>query len=139
IFSGKFDPARVADRIVLIGSSAAGLNDLKATPIASDMPGVEIHAHLIEQVLQQSFLYRPDWSAGAEILFAFLIGIIVIVAIPLVGALPSAGVAGIAMIIATGVSWFAFQQGQVLIDPVYPIGALGTVYLTGTLLNYRLT
>jgi adenylate cyclase len=139
IFAGKFDPARIADRIVLVGSSAAGLNDLKATPIAPNMPGVEIHAHLIEQVLQQNFLYRPDWAQGAEVLFALVVGIILIVAIPFVGALPSAGVAGVAVIVAGAVSWFAFSSGQVLIDPVYPVGVLATVYLSGTLLNYRMT
>ncbi len=139
ILSGNFDKKRVADHIVLVGSSAAGLNDLKATPITPDMPGVEIHAQLIEQILQQDFLFRPDWGPGAEILFAVVFGIVVIVAIPLVGALPSAGVAGVAMIIAAAVSWFAFRDGQVLIDPVYPIAVLASVYLSGTLLNYRLT
>jgi adenylate cyclase len=139
ILSGNFDRKRVADHIVMVGSSAAGLNDLKATPIAPDMPGVEIHAQLIEQILQQDFLFRPDWGPGAEILFAVVFGIIVIVAIPRVGALPSAGVAGIAMIIAAGISWFAFRKGEVLIDPVYPIAVLASVYLAGTLLNYRLT
>jgi adenylate cyclase len=139
IIAGDFDAARIADRLVLVGSSAAGLNDLKATPITPDMPGVEIHAQLIEQILQQDFLFRPDWGPGAEILFAVFFGIIVIVAIPLVGALPSAAVAGVAMIIAAAVSWFAFRNGQVLIDPVYPVGVLASVYLCGTLLNYRLT
>jgi adenylate cyclase len=124
---------------VLVGSSAAGLNDLKATPITPDMPGVEIHAQLIEQMLQQDFLFRPDWGPGAEILFSMFFGILVIIAIPRLGALPSAVVAGVAMIIAAAVSWFAFRDGQVLIDPVYPIGVLGIVYLCGTLLNYRLT
>ena len=138
IIAGDFDAARVADRIVLVGSSAAGLNDLKATPISPDMPGVEIHAQLIEQILQQDFLFRPDWGAGAEILFAVFFGIIVILAIPFVGALPSAAVAGVAMAVAAAVSWFAFRNGQV-IDPVYPIVVLASVYLCGTLLNWRLT
>jgi adenylate cyclase len=139
ILAGDFNPARIGDRIVLIGSSAAGLNDLKATPITPDMPGVEIHAQLIEQILQQDFLSRPDWGPGAEIAFAVLIGIILIIAIPRVGALPSAAVAGVAMSIAAAVSWFAFRNGQVLIDPVYPIAVLASVYLCSTLLNYRLT
>jgi adenylate cyclase len=43
------------------------------------------------------------------------------------------------MIIAAGISWFAFRKGEVLIDPVYPIAVLASVYLAGTLLNYRLT
>src|SRR5260370_24030330 len=66
-------------------------------------------------------------------------GIIVMTAIPLVGARPRAGVAGVAMIVAAAASWFAMRHGQVVIDRVYPIGVLASVYLCGTLLNYRLT
>lgn len=139
LLAGTFDPARIDGNIVLVGSSAAGLNDLKATPISPDMPGVEIHAQLIEQVLQQDFLFRPDWGAGAEILFALLTGIMLIVTVPRFGALPGAAIAGVAVIVAGAVSWFAFRNGQVLIDPTYPIFVLVAVYLFSTLLNYRLT
>ena len=139
ILAGKFDRARIADHIVLIGASAAGLNDLKATPIAPDMPGVEIHAQLIEQILGQDFLYRPDWAPGAEILFALVVGVVLIICIPAFGALPSAAIALAPAIGAVAASWFAFRNGQVLLDPVYPISVLLTVYLFGSLLNHRLT
>ena len=153
ILDGKFDPKRVADHIVLVGSSAAGLNDLKATPIAPDMPGVEVHAQLIEQVLDHNFLFRPDWAPGAEIIFALLIGLVLIGTIPRFGALPSAGVAGLAIVAVAAMSWFAFRSGgflvdpvvldggeaHVLIDPVYPIAVLAMVYVVSTLVNYRQT
>ncbi|MGE5269928.1 MAG: CHASE2 domain-containing protein [Thiohalocapsa sp.] len=139
VIAGRFDKARVADHVVLVGASAAGLNDLKATPISPDMPGVEIHAQLIEQVLDQDFLFRPDWAPGAEILFTVIAGILVIVSIPLFGALPSAGVAATPAIAAAAASWFAFRDGAVLLDPVYPICVLGIVYVAGSLLNHRLT
>ncbi|HEX3860072.1 MAG TPA: adenylate/guanylate cyclase domain-containing protein [Stellaceae bacterium] len=139
ILSGKFDPKRVADHIILVGSSAAGLNDLKATPIAPDMPGVEIHAQLIEQILGQDFLFRPDWGPGAEVVFAVVAGLVLIATVPWLGAFPSALVGGILMTIALAVSWFAFSRGQMLIDPVYPIAVLAMVYLFSTLLNHRLT
>ena len=47
------------------------INDLQATPLARGVPGVEIHAQLIDEVLQGDFLNRPDWAIGAEILFAW--------------------------------------------------------------------
>jgi adenylate cyclase len=139
IVAGKFDPKRIADHIVMVGSSAAGLNDLKATPISPDMPGVEVHAQMIEQILQKDFLFRPDWGPGAEILFAFLFGAVLIFAIPRFGALPGAGIGTVAVGLAAAVSWYAFVHGQVLLDPVYPITVLVAVYLFTTLLNYRLT
>src|SRR5271166_1377448 len=65
ILRDNFDHAAFADHIVLIGTSAKGvINDEQATPIAPDVPGVEIHAQLIEQILQQAFLARPDWAVG---------------------------------------------------------------------------
>jgi adenylate cyclase len=153
VLDGKFDPQRIKDHIVLVGSSAAGLNDLKATPIAPDMPGVEVHAQLIEQILERDFLFRPDWAPGAEIVFALLIGLVLIATVPRFGALPSAGVAALATLAVAAGSWFAFRDGSplvdpavleggqahVLIDPVYPVAVLLTVYLVSTLVNYRQT
>ena len=55
--------------IVFVGTSAVGLQDLRATPIEESTPGVEVHAQLVEQVLSQTFLHRPDWADGAEFLY----------------------------------------------------------------------
>src|SRR6516165_4854218 len=101
VLSGSFDPALFADHIVLVGTSAAGVvNDLQATPIAPDVPGVEIHAQLLEQLLQGAFLVRSDWAVGAEILFTLLVGIGLILALPRIGALPSAALGGASVAIA---------------------------------------
>jgi adenylate cyclase len=139
ILSGKFDPAQIADHIVLIGASYEGLNDLHATPIDPKMPGVEIQAQVVEQILQGDFLEKPDWAEGAEILFALFIGLALILAIPRFGALPSAAIGGIAVIGAAAASWFAFRDAKLLVDPIYPIAIIGVVYLLGTLLSYRST
>ncbi len=139
ILSGKFDPAKIADNIVLIGASYEGLNDLHATPIDPKMPGVEIQAQLIEQVLQGDFLDKPDWVGGAEIVFALLIGLVLIVAVPRFGAVLSAGVGGVAVIIVAATSWFAFRDAKLLVDPIYPIAVIGLVYVLGTILSYRST
>ncbi|MBV9863542.1 MAG: adenylate/guanylate cyclase domain-containing protein [Alphaproteobacteria bacterium] len=139
ILEGKFDPARIADNIVLVGSSATGLNDLQATPIASDVPGVEIHAQLIEQILQGTYLSRPDWAVGAETLFALFAGILLILVLPRIGALPSALLGAIAVVTAVGTSWLSFRDAGLLIDPVYPIVVVTAVYLLATLLGYLRT
>jgi adenylate cyclase len=153
ILDGKFDPKRIADHIVLVGSSAAGLNDLKATSLAPDMPGVEVHAQLIEQILQHDFLFRPDWGPGAEIIFALVMGLLVIATIPRFGAMPGAFVGGLAIAAVGAASWFAFRNGSfmidptvlgggqahILIDPLYPAVVIASVYLFTSLLNHRLS
>jgi len=140
VIDGKFDPAKFADNIVLVGTSAEGvINDQQATPIAPDVPGVEIHAQLIEEILQGAFLVRPDWAAGAETLFAMLVGIGLILGLPRIGALPSAALGAAAIVAGIGASWLAFQHAQLLIDPVYPTVVLVLVYLVATLLGYLRT
>ena len=102
---------------MLVGTSAAGvINDRQATPIAREVPGVEIHAQLIEEILQGAFLNRPDWAVGAEILFTLLCGIGLILGVSRIGALPSALLGAAAVVTAVGISWLAFQQAQLLID-----------------------
>ena len=112
---------------------------LSATPIGTDMPGVEVHAQLIEQILQQTFLARPDWVTGAEIVFTLLAGIVLVVLLPRIGAVLGAGLGGDRVAIACGASWYAFRDQHLLLDPAYPIVVLTVVYLIATLLNHRHT
>jgi adenylate cyclase len=140
VLTGKFDPALFAGHIVLVGTSAAGVvNDLQATPIARDVPGVEIHAQLLEQILQEEFLVRPDWAVGAEILFTLLVGIVLITSLPWIGALPSAILGGASVAFAFGSSWLLFKHANLLIDPVFPWAVVTLVYLVASLLSYLRT
>jgi adenylate cyclase len=115
------------------------INDRQATPIARDVPGVEIHAQLIEQILQGAFLVRPDWAIGAEILFTLLCGIGVIFGVSRIGALPSALLGAAAVATAVEISWLAFRRAQLLLDPVYPWAVITLVYLVASLLGYLWT
>jgi len=139
ILSGKFARSRINGDIVLVGVTAKGLNDLHATPLARDTPGTEIHAQLIEQVLQQNFLTRPDWLVGAETAFSVVVGLLMIVLIPRIGALASAAVGGVAIAGAVATSWFAFRDAQMLVDPAFPILIIAGIYVAATLLSYRQT
>ena len=67
ILAGTFDRSLIDQNIVLIGTSATGvINDRQATPLAPNVPGVEVHAQLIEQILQGDYLVRPDWAMGRK-------------------------------------------------------------------------
>jgi adenylate cyclase len=100
---------------------------------------VEIHAQLIEQILQGAFLSRPDWAVGAEILFTLLCGIGLIFGVSRIGALPSALLGAAAVVAAAGISWLTFRQAQLLIDPVYPWAVITLVYLVASLFGYLRT
>jgi adenylate cyclase len=115
------------------------INDLQATPIAPNVPGVEIHAQLLDQIIGQSFLNRPDWAIGAEILFTLLTGAALILVLPRIGALPSAFLGGASVAAAFATSWVAFAYAGLLIDPIYPWAVLTLVYLVASLIGYLRT
>ncbi len=140
ILAGNFDPARIAGHIVLVGTSASGvINDLQATPLARGVPGVEIHAQLIDEILQGDFLNRPDWAIGAEVLFALVVGAGLILVLPRIGALPSAMLGGACVAAALGGSWVAFKYAHLLLDPIYPWLVITIVYLVASLIGYLRT
>lgn len=72
----KFQPGTFKDKIVLIGASATGIGDLRATPFGGiDFPGVEIHANLIDNILNQQFLVHHASQVLTDIGFIFLFGL----------------------------------------------------------------
>lgn len=136
IFEKDFDPAEVEGAIIFVGTSASGLKDLRTTPLNPAMPGVEIHANIAEQILSGTYLSRPDWADGAEVLYMLALGLILLVLLPLLGAFWCAlvGIAGIAA--AVGISWHAFSARQYLLDPVFPCLAVIFVYMSSSLISY---
>ena len=130
VLDGSTDlQALVAGHIVFIGSSAAGLSDLRATPINDFEPGVLIHAQAVEQAILGWYLARPDWATGAESLVFITLGLLMIFLLPRVGALFGA-VVGLVVVTATAVgSWLAFSEARLLLDPTYPVLGGLAVYL----------
>ena len=64
---GTAPPDKLEGQIVFIGTSAIGLKDLRNTPVDDAVPGVEVHAQLAEQMLEQEFLARPDYRRRRRI------------------------------------------------------------------------
>ena len=127
---------KLQGHIVLIGTSATGLKDIRATPLSSFEPGVLIHAQAMEQIILQKFLYRPNWADGAEIIGLLLIGLLLIFSLSKLGAIWSA-VIGLTTSAATiFASWKAFADYQLLFDPVYAFIAAFLVYVTATIFGY---
>jgi adenylate cyclase len=136
VLDGSADPDRLAGHIVLVGTSAAALKDMRATPLDPAAPGVEIHAQLLEQLLTGVQLTRPDWAPGAEIAYIVLVGLLLIVLLRRLGPLPCAVVGAATAALALAASWFAFTEKGLLVDPVLPAIAVLAVYLVTTLIGY---
>ncbi len=132
VLNGEIGQDEIEGRILLIGTSAAGLLDLRATPLEPSVPGVELHAQAIEQILQGAFLLRPDFATPAELLYILVLGLLIAVLIYRAGALGSAVLGAVAVAGVIGLSWYAFHSWGWLVDPVYPAIALTAIYLAGT-------
>jgi len=139
LFEENFDPSRVAGSILFVGPSAAGLKDLRATPLNPAAAGVEVHIQLLEQILLGHFLSRPDWAEGAEIVFLVSFGIVILVLLQRVSAISCAAVAAGGIVFAIGASWYLYSGYQWLLDPIGPSITVGLMFITGTLLNFLRT
>ena len=76
IYNNTFDPVDIEGKVSIIGTSAAGLNDLRAMPFESVYPGVEVHANAIDNILTGDFLSRPNWVDGANFIIIFVIALL---------------------------------------------------------------
>jgi len=139
LFEDKFDPSRVAGSILFVGPSAAGLKDLRATPLNPAAAGVEVHIQLLEQILLGHFLSRPDWAEGAEIVFLVTFGIIILFLLRRVSAITCALVAVGGIAFAISASWYLYSGYQWLLDPIGPSLTVGLMFISGTLINFLRT
>lgn len=121
VLGDRVDPTRIEGKIAIIGTSSQGLFDVRATPLDPVLPGVEVHANLIENILNGTQLTRPAVADGYEVLAAIAIGLVMIIVTPMMGARFSMWffVAGTAAVI--WFSWNAYSTRLELWDPGFPI------------------
>jgi adenylate cyclase len=82
VLAGPVDPDRFQGRLVLIGANALGLSDSQGTPVTDQMSGVEIHAQLLEGLIEGALLSRPAIVRWIEIVGLSLGGLLLVVAVP---------------------------------------------------------
>lgn len=123
-------------KVVLVGTSAQGLMDLRFSPLGGIIPGVEVHAQALEQVLSGQRLSRPGWAPAVEWLALLLGGAGVgLLAMKRSAAVSSAGFVALSGALSAA-AWVAFVQAQVLVDPVAPLLGLALVFIPTTVMRY---
>jgi adenylate cyclase len=129
VLEGRVARSEIADRIVLIGTSAPGLFDLRATPIDSAIAGVEIHAQSIEQIIAGGVLHRPDLSTGVEVVFTVISGALLAFLVRRSGAVSGALMGAAMLVLVVSTAWWARMQHGFLLDPTYPGLILTAIYI----------
>ena len=147
VLMGRVDPKKIAGKVAFVGTSAVGLFDIRSTPVDPLIPGVEVHAQMVENALAidraagsivaaDLFLKRPDFAKGQEMLMVMLGGILMIVLVPMLGAARSLMVF---VVLATGTaygSWYMFDQERVLLDATFAVISTFLLYSTLTYMNF---
>lgn len=87
VLRGELPAGMLQDSIVLVGTSALGLADLRTMPLETQYPGVEVHANLLDAILQSApgtpqFHYRPDWEPGATFVLLLVSGLLLALILP---------------------------------------------------------
>ena len=112
VLAGEVPQEEIEGRIILVGTSAPGLLDLRATPVDAAVPGIDIHAQVLEHLLTGKFLERPDYAVALEEFVILVLGIMLALVLPRVSATASAaiGLLTIALVLMGG--WAAFRYWQ---------------------------
>ncbi len=131
VYDGEFDETRFKDKYVLIGASAQGLFDLVKTPLGKTIPGVEVHANVIENILDKTYLIRNPNTYVFELFFSILVGFMTFFLSQRIKPKYSLAVffGSLIITIAIGFSYFLFKSE--LVDISYPIFILTITFLTG--------
>ena len=130
VINGNVAVDKIARKLVLIGTSAVGLNDIKTTPVSPAMPGVEIHAQMLEAALTKSLLAQPFYGPVLEFGAALILGILVIGFAPRFGPVTLVAVGALFATLLVGTSWYFYTQHRLLIDFTYPLMSTTAIYLT---------
>lgn len=120
LLAGEVPRSEIEGQLLLVGTSAPGLMDLRFSPLGQIIPGVEVHAQALEQTLSGQHLVRPGWAPSVEVLIALAAGLLVGVLTLRARALLAAMLAlqMVATVFALG--WLAFTQSRFLLDPLLP-------------------
>src|SRR6202451_4101194 len=136
VLQGKLSRDPLRGNRVLIGTSAIGLLDLKTTPVDPVMPGVEVHAQILESVLTKSLLLNPNYAIGAELTVAVLFGLAIIILAPMLSATIVVALGAVLIAGLIGLSFYLFVAHNLLIDFTYPLISSWLIYLVLTFVNY---
>ena len=115
VLADRVEPGLLKGRIVLLGTTAPGLLDLRATPVSEAYPGVETHANLITGLMDGRWITRPDYAAGYEVVVMVLCGLVLAFGLPLLNATRAVVLSALVFGAVIGLnSWLYLAHGLAL-------------------------
>ncbi|MFZ2225304.1 MAG: CHASE2 domain-containing protein [Candidatus Deferrimicrobium sp.] len=136
VLDGTADPERLKGRIVLLGTTAAGLKEIRTTPLDAAQPGVEIHANVLDNLLSGDPISSPRWARVVRVLLVLFPGFLLTALLA-----RSSAAWGLALIVpsAAGIwlgSWGLLAYRQVFVPPLLPVVTLAIVFTVLSSMRY---
>jgi adenylate cyclase len=129
VIRGTLPADELKDKIIIVGTSAQGLVDLRATPVREDFPGVEVHANLISGFLDQAIMHKPAEVLAISVLTVLLLGIPFAILLPQLSALTSTVAMAIVAVMLAGVNLYAWHSHHFVLNISAPLMMLALLYL----------
>lgn len=131
VLAGRLPPNELKDKIVLVGTTAPGLLDLRVTPVGQIYPGVESHASLISGWLDAKVTLKPDYAQGYDVFILLFAGLLLAIGLPLLSATRAVALSlGVLVVVTVLNTWLYVSYGLVM-----PLAAAGVMTLTAFALN----
>lgn len=108
VIKKRVPPEKLMGKIVFVGTTAAGLKDLRATPVNADYPGVEIHANVVASILEGRFMQRPDFIEGFDFVQIILVGLTLAILLPRLSPMLAVSVTTGTIILVAGFNTFLY-------------------------------
>ncbi|MEJ2428756.1 MAG: adenylate/guanylate cyclase domain-containing protein [Deltaproteobacteria bacterium] len=136
ILAGRTPADAFRDKIVFVGATAKGIYDLRVTPFSNVFPGLEVHANVADNILRQTFLFRPDWAGLFDLTAILLMGMVTGLVLPRLRAFFSVLLIGVLFAGYLVTSQALFVRRGIWLNAVYPLLTMVIVYTAVTLYRY---
>lgn len=128
VLEGRVNPDRLRGKLALVGVTAAAVADVRATPFDGTFPGVEIHATVIDNVLREDYLQKPDFFVTLEIAFVLVAALALGWTLQHARGISGAAAAAAVVVGYLGGSQALFESSGLALGLIFPLGSIGLIY-----------
>lgn len=115
VLNDRVPREKLAGRVMVVGTTAPGLMDLRATPVGGAYPGVEVHANLIAGMLDGAIKHKPPYILGADVLLVLIAGAVMVFLLPMLSPLRATVVGVIVLMLLLSVNFSFWHVSNVVL------------------------
>ena len=129
VLNNKVSLEALKNKIVLVGTTAPGLLDLRAAPVQSNYPGVEVHANIISGILDNNLKQRPAYTNAAEFMLLLVVGLLLALFLPVLNPLKATLLTILMLAIVLAINFASWQYANLVLPIAASLLMIGLIYL----------